>query len=201
MWRQKEEKEKNILCATTGNCFFVTYFLFERPQSSESVCSFLMYRVTSHGGSFLFKICIFSTNMPVCSSQSLSVPLAEVTHLFCLKVNVGQSPPIAKKSISHRKKQMCRQHYDDSSTDVHSNLFCRRWVFSVSLPLNPSGSSLETMEHLASEKGRKWQGRVTFPPRSSDAVGFLLHSLTAACCVGVGFFLYWRIAPCVPGLL
>lgn len=43
--------------------------------------------------------------MSVCCSQLLSVPLAHVTHLFYLKVNVGQSFLIAKEWISCERKK------------------------------------------------------------------------------------------------
>lgn len=77
--------------------------------------------------------------MTVCRSQSLSVPLAEVTHLFYLKVNVGQSPlKICKKKI--RKTE----HFNDTSS--------------------PRCLPQTTKHPVTGKRGRKWQGRVTFPP-------------------------------------
>lgn len=88
---------------------------------------------------------------------------------------------------------MCWQHYSDSSTDVHSNLFvsslCRHSAFSVSLPLNPSGWSLETTQHLVSEKGMQMAKQCHSPLIAHQT---LLHSLTAACCVCVCvYFLFF----------
>lgn len=74
---------------------------------------------------------------------------------------------------------MCRQHFTDSSTDVHSDLLCGRSVFPVSPPLSPSGFCPQTMEHLKSQKGRKWQGRVTSPSTAAHQMP------TAACSVCV----------------
>lgn len=96
----------------------------------------------------------------------LSAPLAEVTHLFCLKVNVGQSPLIAKEWIYREKKrEEKKQHFNDSSTDVHSNLLCGVVGFfscqPASQPLQVRAQKLWSIRSQG-EKGRKWQVHVTF---------------------------------------
>lgn len=164
MWRQKE---KNALCA--ADCFFVTHFPFRRPQSfRESARSplfflsfFLLFKHTGWLVMVAFspslkKSVYFPLTCLFAASQSLSVPLARVTHLFCLKVNVGQSSLIAKEWIyckkkkgkKRRRRKGKKQHFSDSSTHVCSNLS----AFSVSLPRNPSGFCAQKLWSIWSQR-------------------------------------------------
>lgn len=126
MWRQKE---KNALCA--ADCFFVTHFPFRRPQSfRESARSplfflsfFLLFKHTGWLVMVAFspslkKSVYFPLTCLFAASQSLSVPLARVTHLFCLKVNVGQSSLIAKEWIYCKKKRRKKEEEEGEKSNI-----------------------------------------------------------------------------------
>lgn len=125
-----------------------------------------------------------------CRSRSLSVPLAKVTYLFCLKVNRTIAHP-----PTHKKKWISRWQLDRRPLTFVP--FCQP----ASQPL--SVSSLETTEHLVSEKQRKWQSRVTpFPPLIRHCCLFsVAFPNSCLLCWCRGFFLYWWIgAACSPAL-
>lgn len=130
------------------------------------------------------------------ASQSLSVPLARVTHLFCLKVNVGQSSLIAKEWIYCKKKEGRKRRRKGKKATFQWQLDTRL-LKSLSVFCQPAAKPLrflrpETMEHLKSEEGRKWPPpHFNMLPRSSDA----------ACCVFFSVFSCLNMCVCADGLL
>lgn len=134
------------------------------------------------------------------ASQSLSVPLARVTHLFCLKVNVGQSSLIAKQWIYCKKKKKegkRRKKEEEGKKATFQWQLDTRPLKSLSVFCQPAAKPLrflrpETMEHLKSEEGRKWPPPpFNMLPRSSDA----------ACCVFFSVFSFLNMCVCADGLL
>lgn len=205
MWRQKE---KNALCA--ADCFFVTHFPFRRPQSfRESARSplfflsfFLLFKHTGWLVMVAFspslkKSVYFPLTCLFAASQSLSVPLARVTHLFCLKVNVGQSSLIAKEWIYCKKKEGRKRRRRKGKKATFQWQLDTRLLKSLSVFCQPAAKPLrflrpETMEHLKSEEGRKWPPpHFNMLPRSSDA----------ACCVFFSVFSCLNMCVCADGLL